>query len=145
MSWKIGLSPTHTWITVQFQYFQHATKIQSLISVHVPIFWRATKVDSANFKIFGLPNGQFWYLQLLLTSNPIPSVLNSWKYWNWTVIHVWVGEIPIFKIISKCNLLSGEIYKNIFSNHPLARNSWKLFIIKKKISSVGFHSTWLQN
>jgi hypothetical protein len=55
-----------------------------------PKFWsyfqmRATKINSANVKDFGLSDAQFWYFQLFLFSVPISSVPNNWKYWNWTV------------------------------------------------------------
>jgi hypothetical protein len=43
------------------------------------------KVGIDYVKIFGLPDAQFWYFQLLLISALISSVPNSWKYWNWTV------------------------------------------------------------
>jgi hypothetical protein len=48
-------------------------------------FQRATKIYSANVKIFGLPDAKFWYfLAFSIFSSDIFSP--SWKYWNLSVL-----------------------------------------------------------
>jgi hypothetical protein len=99
---KIGISPTHTWITVQFQYFQLFSTEGIGFEVSKSCKYQNCPLGSPNILKFA--ESTFVARQNIGTWTEIKLwiFVACWKYWNWTVIHVWVGESPIFELLSKC-------------------------------------------